>query len=219
MLETNLCQMNFVICPAFCYLPVMHSKKYLLGAQDVSAYESGAYTGQVSAKMLRSIDVRYVLLNHSELKDSSSVVKQKLNQCLLNHLHVCIFISETEEEHYYQYTTEKLFEQIAFYLENVDKNDYPYISFVYEPSWLIGKERSLTSATIKNLFYILKKELQYRYSYDFPLLYGGGLNEKAVNSLKFEKMIDGFVLGNYSLDVKNVLNLANQLNSDTIRHN
>lgn len=201
-----------IICPAYCYLPIMHSSYYLIGAQDISEEESGSYTGQVSASMIRSIDCNCVLLNHSEHHSPSLSVKKKLKMCLKQKLHVYLFLSETEEEHYYQYTPTKLLEQIAFYLDGLDTKEYSYISFIYEPSWLIGQDHSLSVATIQNLFYYLKKECHYLYQYDFSFLYGGGLNKKDFQKIYSLPMVDGLVLGTLSLDVDQVISLLKTLN-------
>lgn len=218
-LEVTNDSYELTVCPASCFLPVMYSKYYNLGSQNVSRYEVGAHTGEISAKMLKSIGVKYVLLNHYELQENKEVSKEKLKQCLKYGLRVVIFLSETEEEHYYQYTITKLKEQIEYYLEGISEDEYQNILFAYEPSWLIGKNHPLTIATIKNLFYIIKQEIQYLYHYDFPLLYGGGVTKDHIEALCHEKMIDGFVLGNTSLDVRNVLNILLSSKSDKVRQN
>ena len=201
------CKDNLLICPSYCYLPIMHARNYLIGAQDVSENENGSFTGQVSVEMLKSLDVRGILLNHKEINNNLEIVKKKLIRCLKYKIPVYIFISETVYEHYYQYTVEKLLEQIEYLIKDINKENYSLISFVYEPSWLIGKNTSLNSATIKNLFYILKKEFKYQYNYNFKLLYGGGLKEDVIRELNSFAMIDGFVLGNMSLDIEKVINI------------
>ena len=202
---------NLIVCPSFCFLPVMYSKKYLIGAQDVSEYGNGSYTGKVTVRMLKSIGVSCVLLNHAELKNKKNKVLAKLKKCVKSKMPVYIFISETMEEHNYQYTNKVLKEQISYYLKNISKEDYKYISFIYEPNWLIGKE-CLSKEEIENIIYVLKAELKDMYGYSFNWLYGGGVNEDLVRNLS-KSNIDGFVVGNNSLDVDKVVNMVNILNS------
>ena len=200
---------NLIVCPSFCFLPVMYSKNYQIGAQDVSEYGNGAYTGKVSVRMLKSLRVSAVLLNHAELKNKKSKVLAKLKKCLKAKMPVYIFISETAEEHNYQYTLKVLQNQIAYYLKNISHDNYQYISFIYEPNWLIG-ETSLEATEINNLIYILKKELENTYQHSFNILYGGGVNLSLVEALK-DSFVDGFAIGNNSLDVNNILNIVNTL--------
>lgn len=202
---------NLIVCPAFCYLPVMYSKKYLIGAQDVSEYGNGAYTGKVTVRMLKSLGVSSVLLNHVELKNKKNKVLAKLKKCLKAKMPVYIFISETFEEHNYQYTNKVLLEQVSYYLKNITKDDYKYISFIYEPNWLIG-EKSLEATEINNIIYILKKELENTFKYSFKICYGGGVNLELIKSLK-DSYVDGFAIGNNSLDVNNIINIVNFLKS------
>lgn len=200
---------NLIICPSFCFLPVMYSKKYLIGAQDVSEYGNGSYTGKVTVRMLKSIGVSCVLLNHAELKNKKNKVLAKLKKCVKCKMPVYIFISETMEEHNYQYTNKVLKEQISYYLKNIGKEDYQYVSFIYEPNWLIG-ERPLDAKEINNIVYILKKDLEDTYKHSFTILYGGGVTLDLVKDLK-ESYVDGFVIGNNSLDVNNIINIVNIL--------
>ena len=208
-LEKCECQNNLIICPSFCFLPIMFSKNFLIGAQDVSEHGNGSYTGSVTVRMLKSIGTSCVLLNHAELKNKANIVLAKLKKCVKSKMPVYLFISETKEEHNYQYTTKALLKQISYYLKNISKVDYQYISFIYEPKWLIG-EKSLEANEIDNIVYILKKELENTYQHSFQILYGGGVNVDLVTSLK-NSFVDGFVIGNNSLDVNNIINIVNVL--------
>ena len=64
--QSDLSNLKLVICPAYPFLPILHSRKFYLGAQDVSEYKNGSYTGEVSAEMLKSLDVQYVIIGHHE---------------------------------------------------------------------------------------------------------------------------------------------------------
>ena len=184
----------------------MYSKKYFIGAQDVSEYGNGSYTGKVTVRMLKSLGVSCVLLNHAELKNKKNKVLAKLKKCVKCKMPVYIFISETIEEHNYQYTN-KVLHKTGKSSGYVD--DYKYISFIYEPSWLIG-DKALDSKEINNIVYILKKELEDTYKHSFSIFYGGGVTLDLVKDLK-ESYVDGFAIGNNSLDVNNIVNIVNYL--------
>ncbi len=204
--KNNLEQLSFpiIVCPSFCYLPLMHSKKYKLGAQNVSAYNDFAHTGEVSAKMLKSLDVKAILLNHFEANEDLKTIKIKLNECLKNDLDVYIFLSDNFTEHNYQYTILKLAKDMDYLLQEVKKQYYKKITFIYEPSWLIGKEASLNKNEIISIFKTLKNIMNNRYQYLFPLYYGGGINKDTFKELINVKIIDGLVLGHSCLDLKNL---------------
>ena len=206
-LEKIISKNNLVICPSFCYLPIMHSSKYVLGAQDVSKYEDTSHTGYVNAKSLKSIDVNYVLINHSETKDTKEDVKEKINVAIKNKLNVLLFVSETKEEYDYQYTIEKILEQLKYYINDIKKENLKYINIVYEPAWLVGKNESLDVNFVENMLYVLKKECKEIYGYEFLMFYGGGLTlNKAKEYLKTTS-IDGLVLGSLALNPDNIMKL------------
>ncbi len=211
IITKNKAYQNLILCPAYCYLPIMHSSKYQIGAQDVSENEEGSFTGQVSASMLKSIDTSCVLINHYELHDSKNIVVQKIKNCLKEKLAVFIFISESKEEHDYQYSVPKMLELISFFLSQIKRSNYSYISFVYEPNWLIGQNSSLPKEEIKKIINHLKAECLKKYNYQFPILYGGGLTKESFLSLYPIPEIDGFVFGNLSLNAQNLVNLLEKV--------
>ena len=205
-LENCVGSFSLIVCPPFCYLPVMHSKYYKIGAQDVSCYGNGNYTGKVSAAALKSLDVYGVLIGHSEIEDTFEQKLKKLRRTVTEGLHAYVLISDTLEDHNYQYTYIKLMNKIRAYLSRVLPKDYAKITFIYEPSWLIGGADALSSKEIENLFYQLKKELQFEYRFDFPLFYGGGITSSNIRELYDNSMIDGLLLGNFCKRARNVVN-------------
>jgi len=198
---------SFFLAPATCYLPLMHSKKYQLCAQNVSLKEDENKTGSVSSIALKSLDVKALLIGHDEIHDSLENKISKIKNALKNHLRVFVILSETKEEHDYQYTFVKLMGLIRAILSQVSSINYSLISFIYEPSWLIGGDISLEASFVSNIFFQIKKTLEQEYHYPFSLLYGGGLNEKNISSFLEDKNIDGLLLGNFCNDAKNVVKL------------
>ena len=206
---------DLIVCPPFIYLPIMHSKFYKIGAQDVSSYKNGPYTGKVSASALKSIDVNSVLIGHSELNDNFETKLKKLIMVISEGLQAYVLISDSKEDHDYQYTYIKLMNKIRAYLAKVMPKDYKYITFIYEPYWLIGSKNALSGQEISNLFYQLKKELKYEYNYEFPFFYGGGITENNINELYNNDVIDGLLLGGFSKDLKNIVSFLQSINLST----
>ncbi len=204
-LENCVGSFSLIICPPFCYLPIMHSKYYKIGAQDVSCYGNGSYTGKVSAQALKSLDVYGVLIGHSEIEDTFENKLKKLRRVVSEGMQAYVIISDTKEEHDYQYSYVKLMNKIRAYLSRVLPKDYNKVTFVYEPSWLIGGNEILSVSEISNLFYQLKKELQFEYKYDFPLFYGGGISSSNIRQIYDNDAIDGLLLGNFCKRAKNLV--------------
>lgn len=215
--ELENCVNSFclVVCPPFIYLPIMHSKYYKISAQDVSAYGNGKYTGKVSAEALKSIDVNSVLIGHSEINDSFESKLKKLQKVVNEGLQAYVLISDKKEDYDYQYTYVKLMNKIRAYLSRVLSKDYKYITFVYEPTWLIGGKDALNSQELGNIFYQIKRELQYEYKYNFPLFYGGGITSMNIYELYNNDMIDGLLLGNFCKKPKNIVNFLQSCNDST----
>ena len=214
-LENCVGSYSLIVCPPFCYLPIMHSKYYKIGAQDVSCYGNGSYTGKVSAQALKSLDVYGVLIGHSEIEDSFESKLKKLRRVVSEGMQAYVLISDTKEEHDYQYSYVKLMNKIRAYLSRVLPKDYKKITFVYEPSWLIGGNETLLVDEIVNLFYQLKKELQFEYKYDFPLFYGGGISSTNIQELYDNDVIDGLLLGNFCKRAKNLVKFLQKDNDST----
>lgn len=214
-LENCVGSYSLIVCPPFCYLPIMHSKYYKIGAQDVSCYGNGSYTGKVSAQALKSLDIYGVLIGHSEIEDSFESKLKKLRRVVSEGMQAYVLISDTKEEHDYQYSYVKLMNKIRAYLSRVLPKDYKKITFVYEPSWLIGGNETLLVDEIVNLFYQLKKELQFEYKYDFPLFYGGGISSTNIQELYDNDVIDGLLLGNFCKRAKNLVKFLQKDNDST----
>lgn len=196
---------DLILCPSFCFLPMMYSKKYTLASQNISAFKSGNHTGDVSARALRSIGVYSTLIGHVECHDSFDVKVAKLKQALSNNMNVYFVLSDTKEDYDYQYTSMKLLGFIRALLLQVSPKDYEKIIFIYEPSWLIGGNLSLPIKDVENILYFIKKELENEYQHVFSFFYGGGINFGNIQLFYDNPHIDGLLLGGFSNNPQNVL--------------
>lgn len=206
---------SFFLCPAFCYLPVMHSKKYQLCAQNVAFKEKEKLTGSVSLAALKSLDVRAVLIGHHDLLESFDEVVEKVKFVTSNNSHAFVILSDTEEEFHYQYTSVVLLEKIKKILAAVCRDRYFLLTFIYEPSWLIGGAEAMDIEVLHNLFYQIKMELHQEFSIHFPLFYGGGLTLENISSYFEAPFLDGLLLGSLSNDAKNVVKLLEKREDST----
>ncbi len=207
-IESASFHMKLVICPSYPLLPVMHSKKYAIGAQDVSRYEKGNFTGEVSAETLKSIDVKYVIIGHFERElyflENNQVIQEKIQNALKANLKVILPIGENKMEYQLGKTKQVLEEKLESLLLNIPKEYQKNIAIAYEPAWRVGKETKINKKEIMDTILFIKKWL-YDHEYpNNPVLFGGGLTTENVKSLS---EVDGFLLGTMSQNVEKVLEI------------
>lgn len=217
MIETYIHpDLKLVICPQYPYLPILHSKKYELGAQDVSEYKSGNYTGEVSAECLKSLDVKYVIIGHFEremyfLENYEKQIKKMIN-ALEQNLKIILPIGETLMEYQLGKTEEVIIKKLESLLPNIPQKYRKNIVIAYEPIWKVGKNLPLNKKEIFNTIICIKK---WMYDHDYPnnpVLYGGGLTLENMQKLQ---ELDGFLLGNLSLDLEKMCQVIESFQNST----
>ena len=179
---------NIVICPSSCYLSLVDD--ITLGSQDVSSYNNGAYTGEVSAEQLKSLNVKYCLVGHYERilynHESINDIKNKIFNLLNNDITPIVCVSE-----------KNTIENLDILLSDV--TDKTKIIIAYEPTYAIGGHELPTKEHIEEVFNLIKEKYN-----DTKLLYGGSITSDNINIIKDINTIDGYLLGNLSLDISNL---------------
>lgn len=201
--QQNLERTKLVLCPSFPFLPIMHSSKYEIGAQDVSFYESGSYTGEVSASSLKSLDVKYVIIGHYEREnyflENIEKQKQKIANALKENLKIILPIGENLMEYQLGITLNVIFTKLDALLKNIPDEKKQNIIIAYEPTWKIGRELPLNKKEIVDVIVAIKKRLIEKGFPVIPVLYGGGIKLEELPKLE---TLDGFLLGTLSLNVE-----------------
>ncbi|HIS37907.1 MAG TPA: triosephosphate isomerase [Candidatus Onthousia faecavium] len=196
---------DLLLFPSSCYFPLITN--IIFGSQDVSCYQEGSYTGEISAKAIKSLGATYTLINHSErltkLNETLDISKKKLAQALSNNLIPIICIGDTKEEHDAGTYVEKIKKDLDYLLEGIDKSKEFIIA--YEPIFAIGTGLIPTNEDIEKVTTMLKD------TYHKQVLYGGSANEENIETLKQLKNIDGFLLGGISLKLPSLQELLNKL--------
>jgi triosephosphate isomerase len=195
--HTNPFSAHIVICPPFPHLGIvalrLTSSSLELGAQDCSAYEEGAYTGQVSASMLKDIACRYVILGHSErrtsMKEDDALVHQKAQAALIAGLTPIICVGETLEEREQGKAIETVISQVK---QAVPKGK---CLIAYEPVWAIGTGKSPNSAQIQEINQAIAKE-----SPENGILYGGSVKSANAPEILCIPHVNGLLIGGASLN-------------------
>lgn len=203
---------EIIICPSFALIGTIHQHikdlpKIKLGAQNCSEYESGAYTGEVSAQMLASTGCSSVIIGHSERRtyfnESNEQLTAKLKQALKFGLHPIFCIGENSEER----TKEKQFdvveEQLKSVLGNFEMKELKSLILAYEPVWAIGTGVTATSAQAQEMHSFIRNTIAALFNFDYamalPILYGGSCNAQNAKELFACPDVDGGLIGGASL--------------------
>ena len=120
-------QNEIIICPSYIYIPYLNNNlKFKVGSQDVSVNEKGAYTGEVSALQLKSENVKYCILGHSERRknfgENENIINKKIRQCIDNNIKPIVCIGESKEERLMMKTEQILRRSILDLLRNFNKD-------------------------------------------------------------------------------------------------
>ncbi len=189
---------KLILCPT--YLNIVRSPRGRigLGAQNVSKFENGAYTGEISASQLKSYGVKYCIVGHSERreyqKETDEDIAEKIKRLLENDITPILCVGETLEERNNNQVEEVLNRELSYVEKELKKEEKDQIIIAYEPIWSIGTGVIPTNEQIEEVFQFIKKKLP-----NTAVLYGGSANEENIEELRKISLIDGYLLGGLSL--------------------
>jgi len=214
--ETVLC-VPAPIVPALAR--VSRSAKIGVGAQDVSKYEKGAYTGEVSAEMLEDLKVKYCIVGHSERRqyhgEDDMLINAKAKALLEKGISPIICVGESLEQREMGLTMEYVAYQVKAALSGIDATLLKKCIIAYEPIWAIGTGKTATSEQAQEVCAgiraVIRKEYGARPARGVSILYGGSMNAKNAAELLSMEDIDGGLIGGASLkpvDFATIVNAA-----------
>ena len=188
-----------------------------IGAQNMHEKESGAYTGEISALMLETTGVEYVILGHSERRqyfnETDCAVNAKTIQALKHGLKPIVCVGETLEEKEAGNTNAVLETQTVGALTGVDMSKPENVIIAYEPVWAIGTGKSASSKDANDgcafIRSVLAKMFGAEVAQKVRILYGGSVKPATVNELFAEEDSDGFLVGGAALKADDFLTLCN----------
>ena len=184
-----------------------------LCAQDVSAQEQGAYTGEVSAAMLKEFGVRYAIVGHSERRqyhhESDALVADKARAALAHGITPIVCVGETLAEREAGQTEQVVKRQLAAVI-HTNGHCISEIVVAYEPVWAIGTGRTATPEQAQQVHAVLRAQLHAASTRDdrIAILYGGSMNAANAASLLAQPDIDGGLIGGASLKAADFLQIA-----------
>ncbi len=200
---------KIVICPSFESINAIAqicTNTIAIGAQDCSEYGTGPYTGQVSARSLAESGCSYCIVGHSERRtlcgETNEKIARKVNQLFEQSLVPIICIGETKQEHDKEQTIAVLQAQLAPLVPIIQASDKPFI-IAYEPIWSIGTGIIPEPAKLKNIYSWLDAHVaSISQPNRWQLLYGGSINETTAPKLQSINTINGYLIGDASLDIQ-----------------
>ena len=201
---------HMIICPSMPYLQQINTQKpsyMILGAQNISQYDNGAYTGEISAPMYSSVGVNHIVIGHSERREyfaeSDALLAEKVNAVLANNstpIFCCgepLAIREAETQNAF------VENQLINSLFHLSSEQLLKVVIAYEPIWAIGTGKTASSAQAQEIHAFIRSVLAIKYGADIAdqisILYGGSV--KAANAVELfsQPDVDGGLVGGASL--------------------
>lgn len=188
-----------------------------IGAQNVHFAESGAYTGEVSAKMLKEIGVKYVVIGHSERRqyfgENDISVNKRALAAIKEGLTPIVCVGETKEEREGGYTDAIVSYQTLMALQGMKGEEIRKIVIAYEPVWAIGTGLTASDEQANETIGVIRKAIAQKYGKRVAsyvcIQYGGSMKPSNVRGLMAQPEIDGGLIGGASLVAEDFAKLAN----------
>ncbi len=212
---------EILICPPATSLtilkPLVGNSPVHLGAQNVSSEEEGAFTGEISARMLKEAGAEYVICGHSERRnifgETDSIINRKLHQVLRHNMKPILCVGEKLQEREEGKVQEVIRQQLEYCMAEVTAEQVPGVVIAYEPVWAIGTGRNATPSQAEEVHLFIRTFLRERFSEKLSrqtvILYGGSVKPENIDDLMAQEDIDGVLVGGASLAVPSFLRIIN----------
>lgn len=213
-----------IICPPSVYLELAtdfaNETNLHVGAQNLSNYESGAYTGEISAPMLESMEVDYCIIGHSERRkyfnETNEMIAEKVNMALkynISPIFCCgELLPEREKGNHFDVVKKQLEESVF----RLNKTDFGNIIIAYEPVWAIGTGVTATSDQAQEMHHYIRSLIKEKYDEEVAettsILYGGSCNSKNARELFTNPDVDGGLIGGASLKSDEFIKIIQSIN-------
>jgi len=212
---------KMIICPSNIHLSLLHSisenTDLIIGAQTVSEFKNGAYTGETSCEMLLDSGINWTILGHSERRqyfnETNEVILNKLRNVIEYKINPILCIGESLEDRKSEKTVDVLKSQIESACSDLNFSDVELV-IAYEPVWAIGTGVAADIETISETHNQIRNFLpEYlQNSENTSILYGGSVNPDNCRNILDIENVDGFLIGGASLSPQKFLNIYTQMN-------
>ena len=219
LLQNEKLNCDVIVCPPFTSLSeaskLVKGTVIKLGAQNMHFEDNGAFTGEVSASMLRSAGCEYVILGHSERRhifgETDEVINKKIKKALAAGLKPIFCIGELLEERENGTTNDVVKRQVLKGLDGISAEDMQNIIVAYEPVWAIGTGKTASPAQAQEVHEFIRDLIEIDYSLevanDLVIQYGGSVKPDNAKELLSQKDIDGALVGGACLKADSFLGI------------
>lgn len=203
-----------IVCPPFVFMELAidlsYEGQFEVGAQNVSEYENGAYTGEVSAEMLRSMDIAYCIAGHSERRkyfhETDEMIKNKVDGLLRNNISPIFCCGEQLPEREASKHFNVVKSQLKKSLFHLPAEEFRKVIIAYEPVWAIGTGVNATPEQAQEMHAYIRELIEKHYRKEIAenttILYGGSCNATNAHALFSNPDVDGGLIGGASLKAK-----------------
>tara|TARA_B100000963_G_scaffold361570_1_gene397783 strand:+ start:5786 stop:6544 length:759 start_codon:yes stop_codon:yes gene_type:complete len=205
-------EINVKVCPSYVNLEnaqnILKNSSIEVVAQNMHYEKEGAYTGEVSYKMLKSININTVIIGHSERRtlfcETDQIIKKKVNIALKNNMNIIFCFGEALEDRKKEKQIDAINKQLDVLMGDVSVNKWNQIILAYEPVWAIGTGINATPDQAQQMHKYVRDQITKRYNQELsnsvPILYGGSLKPSNSEEILSKPDIDGGLIGGASLN-------------------
>lgn len=213
-----------IVCSPFIHLQSLAQLakgNVSVGAQNAHQAESGAYTGEISAKMIASVGAAYVILGHSERRqyfgETNELLAKKTDTVLKHNLKPIFCIGETLQEREANQHFDVIKSQLVEGVFHLDAAEFAKLVIAYEPVWAIGTGVTASAEQAQEIHAFIRKEIAAKYGQavadGITILYGGSCNPKNAPELFAKEDIDGGLIGGASLKARDFVDILKVFNA------
>ena len=214
-------EVEVVLCPTFTALKAVSDaiagSSIRLGAQNMHWEKDGAFTGEISAGMLRDLSCQFVILGHSERRqyfhETDAIVNRKVKAALAANLTPILCVGELLEQREANQTEDVVTAQVTQSLAGLDEVGIRRTVLAYEPVWAIGTGRTASPAQAQEVHALIRKVLARMCNPDAAqavrIQYGGSMKPSNAKELLSQPDIDGGLIGGAALDAKSFVEIVN----------
>ena len=217
----NTGDVKIILSPPFVHVGVVfyltkEDKRISVAAQNCSSFSSGAYTGEISVAIIKSVGAEYVIIGHSERRnyfnETNNTLSEKVKLVLQNNLTPIFCCGEKLEERNSNNHFEVVKQQLNESLFMLSASDFKKIVIAYEPVWAIGTGKTASPEQAQEMHLYIRSIIFEKYSGEIadsiPILYGGSCNENNAKDLFSQKDIDGGLIGGASLNAQSFVKIV-----------
>jgi triosephosphate isomerase (TIM) len=216
--QLNASKAEILLCAPYTHLAGLHhalaGSSVAIGSQDVSQHNDGAYTGEISAAMLKDLGVSYVIIGHSERREyhqeSDALVNAKVKKVLEQSLHPILCVGESLSQRETGQAESVVVGQLKAGLNGVSFNHANELVIAYEPIWAIGTGKTATADDAQTMGAAIRKVLHELYpdkASSMRILYGGSMKPSNAQELLEKPDVNGGLIGGASLKIEDLLGI------------